>query len=113
MLTAQDILRAQDLKVQQVECPEWGGTVYVREMTAAEATRIQGLATEESVTFTPETMATVVGLTLCDAQGQRLFQDEAVVELQQKNNKVITRLFFAAMTVAGLSREGIDEAGKD
>ena len=34
LLSAQDIIKAQDLKTVDVEVPEWGGTVRLKEMSA-------------------------------------------------------------------------------
>ena len=48
-LSRTDILGAKDLGLTPVEVPEWGGTVYVRSMTARERITWEGMIREQFV----------------------------------------------------------------
>ena len=41
ILTKDDILSAKDLVVREIEIPEWGGTVRVSQITAAQRLNLQ------------------------------------------------------------------------
>ena len=50
-LTAETILNAEDFRYEDVECPEWGGTVRVRSLSGGQRSvitqRVQDKATED------------------------------------------------------------------
>ncbi len=113
LLGREAILGAQDLETEDVAVPEWGGTVRVKALTAAERD-----AYEESLLIGKgrkrrlsmmNARAKLVGLTVVGEDGQRLFNERDVAALGQKSSGALSRVFDVAMRLAGLTDEDIEE----
>lgn len=121
MLSREQIQNAQDFKKESVEVPEWGGTVYIRTMTAGHFDAYQIRAMESrgvDDALNPQAIrdarVILISYTLCDASGDLLFDDEEGIEiLRQKDGLVIDRLSEKAMAINGLSEAAIEDAKKN
>jgi hypothetical protein len=102
-LTAADILGAPKTKPKPVEVPEWGGTVYVRVMSAGDNEAMSNGHRGSAV-------AKMLLMTLCDADGTLLFTVDQVPELDKLELPVAARLFTEAARLNGLSNEELEEA---
>ena len=101
LLNKENILAANDLPLECLAIPEWGGDVMVRTMTGAdrdafEASLIGKEGRMENV------RARLVSLTLCDANGVRLFTDAEVAELGNKSAKALDRVFTIVQRINGI-----------
>ena len=109
MLTREQILAAQELKTDTVEAPEWGGTVIVRELPAAE--RLAFFADLEALKGTDERQnnllasALFVCRTVIDAEGKRVFQDEDAEPLTLKNEATLQTVANKAAELNGICAE--------
>ena len=117
LLTKANILAASDLKTEDVEVPEWGGTVRVRSFTgrerdAFEASMVRGDGKDRKVDLT-NMRARLVGLTVIDEAGQRLFTDEEVDLLGSKSGAALDRVFAVAQKLNGLSGADVEELSKN
>jgi ribosomal protein L12E/L44/L45/RPP1/RPP2 len=117
LLTKSAILAANDLKTEDVEVPEWGGTVRVRSFTgrerdAFEASMVQGDGKDRRVDLT-NMRARLVGLTVIDEAGQRIFTDEEIDLLGAKAGAALDRVFAVAQKLNGLSGEDVEELTKN
>ena len=106
ILSKDAILAAEDLPRETVSVPEWGGQVLVRTMSgtdrdAFEASLLAKDGRMENV------RARLVALTLCDAQGDRLFNDSEIAALGRKSARALDRVFSVAQRLNGI---GADEA---
>lgn len=116
LLTKDQILGAQDYQVQDVEVPEWGGTVRVCTLTAMDRDRLQHLIVDQ-LTGKPklENLATFkISLCACaivDESGARIFSDEDVEALGRKSAVALDRVFTAADKLNAISA-GAAEAVK-
>lgn len=116
MLTKEQILAASDCKVESVEVPEWGGTVYMRSMTGNARDEI-----EERINDAQETDGTLVGLraafvaaSLCDQDGQSLdFDEDEVDQLGEKNAAALNRLADVAQRLSGITAADVDALEKN
>ncbi|MHC4145165.1 MAG: hypothetical protein ACYSUD_10345 [Planctomycetota bacterium] len=124
LLTAAEILGADDLPKELVECPEWGGHVYVRTFTGMERD-----AWEQSMMSSPEKIngkqprgvetdmanarANLVSRTACDESGEPIFTLEQMDALGRKSAKALGRCFDVASRLNGLSSEDMDEIVKN
>jgi DNA-binding ferritin-like protein len=111
-LTKAQILAAQDLPTERVACPEWGGDVIVRTLAGNERDAFVQECTERQKKTGFDTRgvkARLVQLSAVDDQGQQLFADDEVEQLNAKSSKVIERLFQAAQKLSGLSDEEVAE----
>ena len=111
------ILCANDLQTEDVEVPEWGGAVRVRSFTgrerdAFEASMVRGEGKDRKVDLT-NMRARLVGLTVIDEGGQRLFTDEEVDLLGAKSGAALDRVFAIAQKLNGLSGADVEELTKN
>ena len=117
LLSKTAILAATDLKSEDVEVPEWGGAVRVRSFTgrerdAFEASMVRGEGRDRKVDLT-NMRARLVGLTVIDETGQRLFTDEEVDLLGAKSGAALDRVFAIAQKLNGLSGSDVEELSKN
>ena len=117
LLSKTAILAANDLKSEDVEVPEWGGAVRVRSFTgrerdAFEASMVRGEGRDRKVDLT-NMRARLVGLTVIDETGQRLFTDDEVDLLGAKSGAALDRIFAIAQKLNGLSGSDVEELSKN
>jgi len=117
LLSKTAILAAQDLQTEDVEVPEWGGAVRVRSFTgrerdAFESSMVRGDGRDRKVDLT-NMRARLVGLTVIDESGQRLFTDEEVDLLGAKSGAALDRVFAIAQKLNGLSGADVEELSKN
>jgi len=117
-LNKQDIVQVKDVKVEAVHVPEWGGTVYVRSISAAERGLIEEAAAKFKESKGKDSFARTftvkfASLALCDKDGERLFDDKDLSLLQQKNAAAISRIAEAAQRLSGFSKEDMEELEKN
>ena len=117
LLSKTAILAAQDLQTEDVEVPEWGGAVRVRSFTgrerdAFEASMVRGEGRDRKVDLT-NMRARLVGLTVIDETGQRLFTDEEADLLGAKSGAALDRVFAIAQKLNGLSGADVEELSKN
>ena len=116
-LSREQILAAVDLKIEAVETPEWGGNVFVRNMTgkardAFERTRFKMVKDKVEVIH-ENTRAALLAVSLCDAQGHLLFTAQDIEALGEKNGAVLDRLFDVAQRLSGLRQKDTEERLKN
>ena len=117
LLTADDILGADDLPKELVECPEWGGHVFIRTFQSTERD-----AWEQSIVLVRESSkeanlenarANLVSRVACDDEGKALFTVHQIENLGQKSAKALGRCFDVATRLNGLSTDDMDEIVKN
>lgn len=117
-LSKQQILEADDLPREEVEVPEWGGSIWIRTMTGVErdffeqsviGSHLNG-NNRQNLT---NVRARLVVLTAVDENGIRLFEEKDADELGKKSSAVLDRLFAVAQRLNGLSRDDIEELEKN
>lgn len=117
LLTADQILNAEDLVTEDVEVPEWGGTVRVRMMTGAERDAFEASLAQQkgkSVrTNLANLRARLVAKTAVNAEGKRLFTDEQAGVLGQKSAAALDRVFEAARKLNGMTEKDVEELTED
>lgn len=121
LLNADEILGKDDSQHEDVDVPEWGGTVRVRSLTADERDAFDESITKLSGNGKGQTReivmkgirAKLVARSLIDDKGVRLFTDAQVETLGKKNATVLDRLFAIAQRLSGLSKDDVEKlAGK-
>lgn len=107
------ILAAQDRKLEPVEVPEWGVTVYLRELSAAQVSQYRAVAVaavdleKDEIKDAGALMSIgslVVAWAACDEQGERLFTDADAAALGEKSAAAIDRLATHVLRISGLGR---------
>ena len=117
LLSADDILSANDVVIEWCPVPEWGGGkggVYVRSLMGDELDDYQGSMLTKNgkgkqvVTY-QNMRAKLVAKTACDKEGKRLFNDGQVPLLAKKNAAGLSRVFEVASRLSGLNEKDIKE----
>jgi hypothetical protein len=113
MLTAEQILAADDIRPETVEVPEWGGSVLVWPLTGAERdelelTTIEGKGRNAQVNLR-NFRAKLVVRTVRDADGRRIFTDDQAAALGSKSAAALERIADVARRLSGLSEADVEE----
>ena len=114
LLGREAILGAVDLLHEDVDVPEWGGTVRVRMMTGTERDAFEsGTVTRHGKKIETNLVnirARLVALCVIDETGARLFSEADVVALAGKSGAALGRVFEACQRLNGLTGEAAAEA---
>lgn len=107
-INAADIAAADDLPREDVEVPEWGGTVTVRGLSLGERMALARLYTDAPDTVVFRTVATA----LLGADGEQMFPDidEAAQMLAQRRADPVQRLAAVIQRLSGFSDEADPDA---
>lgn len=117
ILSKSDILTANDIKIELVNVPEWGGAVYVRGLSGQERDeyeksmlKIQGTKRELALR---NVRAGLCARSICNVKGERLFSDNEITELGKKSSIALDRVWEVAQRLSGLSEEDVEELVKN
>ena len=124
LLTADDILGADDLPRELVECPEWGGHVFIRTFMGVERDaweqslmsrpeKINGKTPRGVETDMDNARANLVSRVACDDAGVPMFTAQQIEALGKKSAKALGRCFDVASRLNGLSTDDMDEIVKN
>ncbi|MFJ9413040.1 hypothetical protein ACIRPT_02600 [Streptomyces sp. NPDC101227] len=114
LLSKDQILKADDLKTEPVEVPEWGGEVLVRTLMGEERDKFEA----DSVTINKKGQpqqnlanmrARLVALCAVNEAGERLFSAYDVPDLGRKSATALDRVFQKAQELNGFTEADIEE----
>jgi len=127
-LNRNDILGANDLPIEDVVIPEWGGCVVrVKTLTGAERDAFEDFITnrdgKKSKITTQDARARLVARTVVDEQGNLMFTPDKyefrrgkrtyvpgdIPALTKKSAAALDRIFSVAMRLCGMKQEDIEE----
>ena len=112
-LTKEQILGIQDLAKEEVEVPEWHGSVFVRTMTGTEHDSLEEQLANAGHNYVRRYRILVCALTICDEHGGRLFDVKEVEALGEKSKPVLGRLYEVACRLSLLRDMDREEAKKN
>jgi hypothetical protein len=106
-LSRNDVLQSEDFETTEVEVPEWGGTLLVRELSAAEIERI-GFGGMDSkgnrdVRAAEGLRMRIITWAAIAEDGSQLFNKGDVEKLATKSGKVVARVFNAIQALSGIA----------
>ncbi len=105
-LTREQILAARSRrKPIPLEVPEWGGTVYIKVLSAGDQVEMSSNGHKDA-----ELPVWLLAGCLVSEDGERLFTDEDVPGLLEEEFPIIMRVFSEAARHNGLSTKELDEA---
>lgn len=113
MLDRTAILGKLDLKREAVAVPEWGDSVFIREMTAGERDEWESQVWGENPPHKDRLRAALVAYTLCDDKGVRLFTADDITALEKLGAAALHRVFEAAMRLNQLRKEDMEAVAKN
>lgn len=109
---ADQIRAAQDLAREQVACPEWNTTLWVRTPAGSEREKWEGTNVEPKSgnVVHLQMRARLLVKVVEDEAGKPVFTEADVAWLSDKSSAVLGRLFDVATRLAGISKgEGGEE----
>jgi hypothetical protein len=118
LLNFDSIVDSQDKTFEDVNVPEWGGSVRIATMSGAdrdkwELSMMEGDPTSErgfKINFSSYSRVRLVALCLVDENFNRIFETQPQIdELAKKSGKVMDRLFEIAQKVNGITEDDIEE----
>jgi hypothetical protein len=116
-LSKEAILAADDTRTEEVEVPEWGGSVLVRGMTGRERDEFESSmliqAAGQTARDLRNTRAKLVAKCAVDDDGARLFTDGDVTALGEKSAAALVRVFEVAARLSGLDEEDVAARERD
>jgi len=117
LLSRTDIFAIDDSSYEDVEVPEWGGTVRVKALTGRERIEYEKSIVEQRGTKLRLTLSDansrLVQLAATDEQGRRLFSRADIEALSGKSAAALNRVVEVARRLAGLSDEDMEELVED
>ncbi|GGM14335.1 hypothetical protein [Micromonospora yangpuensis] len=117
LLNRDQILAVDDSTWEDVEVPEWGGTVRVKGMSGTErdkfeAGSLKGKGKNRDVNLA-NLRARLVAASVVDEHGQPVFRPYDVEALGRKSAAALGRVYDVAQRLAGLTDEDVDELTED
>lgn len=113
LLTADQILAADDSPTLDVEVPEWGGTVRVRTLSGAERDAFEASIAQQAGKSKKANLANLrarlVAKCVIGEDGKRLFSDSQAVALGQKSSAALDRVFEAARKLNRMTEDDVEE----
>lgn len=118
MLTKDDILAQEDLKVEPLDVPEWGGSVYLRVMRGSERDAFEASIRDRKGNPNQRVLENIrarfAAIVLCDESGKRLFVTEAEYALLgRKSAAALDRVWDAGRKLNGMEAVDIEDAEKN
>ncbi|WP_284459685.1 hypothetical protein [Cupriavidus campinensis] len=112
ILSKAAILGAADLKTEDVEVPEWGGSVRVAVMSGLARDNWISRQGDGKVPYSVFTARVLVS-TVVDEDGQPVFDEADIETLRGKNQAAMDRVLAVALRLNGLAASAVEEAEKN
>lgn len=115
LLSATEILAAEDIKRELVHVPEWGGSVWVYGLSGAEkdAYDMEIIRLQREMADKKQVRANVrafmVMLACRDEQGRPIFTQQDLIRLGKKSAKALERLSVVARRLGGVDESEANE----
>ena len=115
-LTKQQIL-ATTSRLKEVDVPEWSGSVFIRPLTIHEQAKLADLGTKYEKSSVVDRMKNctmrLVQWSVCDGEGNPLFEAGDLEPLMSKAASAFLRLQDAILALSGLTEESRKELEKN
>lgn len=112
-LTIDDILSSDDITIERVECPEWGGVVFIRTITADKRDKFENDFNKSGAGMLG-VRARLVSACMCDEKGKPSgISDAQIKALGKKSSAVMDRIFTRCMIINGMRDEDVEEMEKN
>ena len=108
------ILGADDLRIEEVDVPEWGGVVALRELRGSERDSFEeGSMDKDRNVSMKNVRARLIALSAVDDDGKRLFSEKDAIQLGSKSANALNRLFEKACRLSGITDADVEELEKN
>ena len=116
-LTRDQILAVADIKTEEVQVPEWGGSVFVRGLTGAQRVKFEMKVVEhrgtKQIWHRENIRARIIVMSVVDDKGELLFSEKDIKAVSEKAAGALERIFNVAQRLSGLSKQDVAELAKN
>jgi len=117
-LSKNDVLSADDIVIEKVPVPEWGGDCYIRTMMSDDRDALDQWGNETAADDDNPNWrglrARTVAYSLCDEKGELLgFSEAEIMVLGQKSARALDRLFDVSQRINKVTKKGFEELEKN
>ncbi|MFE0101152.1 hypothetical protein [Streptomyces sp. NPDC059009] len=113
LLSRDQILKVDDLKTEDVDVPEWGGSVRLRMLTGAERDSFEQSMIDtrggKQKTNLANFRARLIARCVVTDTGERMFSPPDIDALGRKSAAALGRLFDACQRMNGFSAADVEE----
>jgi len=113
MLSKDEIFACNDVRIEEVSVPEWGGTVYVKTITAKEQDAWSAEVTDQKKENKANFQASFLVMCICNESGELLFDRSDADMLGNKSAGALNKVFNVASGLNGLSPGDVKELEKN
>ena len=117
ILTREQILSADDLPKEVCEIPEWGGSVYVKTLSARAKEEweqaMYATKSDKRDDNITNIRASLTALTCCDDDGVAIFTKADIEILNEKSSSALERVFNAACKLNRIGTNDVEELAKN
>jgi hypothetical protein len=116
LLSKAAILAADDLEYEELEVPQWGGTVRIRALSGTERDAFENSMYQQRgkdlVRNAANIRAKLVARSVVDDEGERIFADQDVNALGKKSAAALDRIFEVAARLSRINEDDVEAMGK-
>lgn len=109
ILTKDQILQVDDKRTQEVDVPEWGGSVIVKTLSGDERDQFEESILSGAKRDFKGVRAKLVALSIIGEDGKRLFTFEEAKLLGEKSARALDRVFGVAQRLSGFTTKDMEE----
>lgn len=110
LLTADQILKVDDLSSEVVPVPEWGGEVRVIELTGEQRDAFGELISKQGKA---NAHARLAAMTIVDEEGKRVFTDKQISALGAKSGVALKRVSDTALKLSKMLDEDVEDSSEN
>jgi len=115
-LKRDEILNCDDMKTQDVNVPEWGGTVVIKMMTGKERDAFEAscINAQDGVFKMDNIRAKLVAKTVIDPETKEpMFTVADIEALGNKSATALDKIFTASQKLSKISEKDVEELAKN
>lgn len=113
LLSRDAILGASDIKSEDVHVPEWGGTVRVKGLTAAQRdvfeSQLVSMRGKDVNLNMSGVRAKIASMAIVGEDGSKLFTEADVKALGEKSGAALDRVFEVVTRLSGIGENDVEE----
>ena len=110
MLNRQDILKCSNLKKEKITIPEWGGDIFVSEMSGETRDVWEVALLKSHDNNKKNRKALLIVSTVVDEKGKRLFSDDDIEAVGKLSGIVLEKVCTLAIELNGLSVKSLEKS---
>ena len=112
ILSKEQILGVNDITIESVSVPQWGGDVCIRTLSGSERDKFE-LSLRDPRTGKTTNMADFraryAAMVICDENGAAIFSASDVAALGKKSAKALDRIMERGQALNGMTEKDVDE----